>query len=77
MEKEGRTHLQMSRRTGVGYRLQVKWAEGGQGQLSGEPENIFGTMAQKYDARGREYYIMSRKIIAVSRTPNTYQIYPL
>jgi hypothetical protein len=27
-EGEGRTHLQMSRRTGVGYRLKVKWAVG-------------------------------------------------
>ena len=27
-EAMGRTHLQMSQRTGVGYRLQVKWAVG-------------------------------------------------
>ena len=26
MKKEEESHLQMSQRTGVGYRLQVKWA---------------------------------------------------
>ena len=57
---EGRMHLQMSRCTGVGYCLQVKLHIG---------------LWQTYTAwQGWEYYLMSCKIITVSRTPNTCQI---